>query len=64
MHRAVYPFKHDNIKIISFKAGSLFVVLKENENGWSLCLAQNGRIGLVPSNYIEPYEVYHCIFII
>ena len=57
MHRAAYPFKHENSKILSFKTRDLFLVLKENDNGWWLCLAQNGRIGLVPGNYIEPFKV-------
>lgn len=57
MHRAAYSFKHENVKIIPFKTGDLFVVLKENDNGWWLCQAKNGRIGLVPSNYIEAFEV-------
>jgi abl interactor 2 len=51
---AVYDYVQEKEDELSFQENSLIYVLKKNEDGWWEGVF-NGRTGLFPGNYVEPY---------
>lgn len=54
--RTIYDYESTDEKILSFKVGELFIVLKAG-NDFTYSVSAVGRLGYIPTNFSEPTTV-------
>ena len=57
MFKALYDYKSNQQKYLSFHAGDLFTLLDTSHADWFCAQNGFGEVGYVPSNYIAKTDV-------
>lgn len=64
--RALYDYESPDDKVLNFKSGDMFIVLKNGED-YTYAVSAYGRLGYIPTNFAEQTTVgsksiFVCLF--
>lgn len=64
MYKATHSYTGTQDHILSFSPGDIHYILEKNNASWWLASNSFGKVGYVPKDYFQPYQVCRILFMV